>query len=57
VRVIGDRGRPESEGEGEAASGHAIEVVLRCGRRIRVSPEFDAKTLSRVLAVLEGLSC
>jgi hypothetical protein len=32
----------------------ALEVVLVDGRRIRVAPGFDAATLRRVLAILEG---
>ena len=32
----------------------AIEVVLGQGRRIGVAPGFDAETLRRVVAVLEG---
>jgi transposase len=34
-----------------------IEVVLQFGRRIAISPGFDAETLQRVLAVLEGRPC
>jgi hypothetical protein len=35
----------------------AIEVVVRGGRTIRIGPGFDAETLSRVLAMVEGLGC
>jgi hypothetical protein len=36
------------------ASGGALEVILRDGRSVRVVPGFDAATLRRLLAVLEG---
>jgi transposase len=32
----------------------ALEVILRDGRAVRVVPGFDAATLRRLLAVLEG---
>jgi len=32
----------------------ALEVVLLGGRTVRIAPGFDAATLRRVLAVLEG---
>ena len=34
-----------------------IEVVLGAGRRIRIGAGFDAETLRRVVAVLEGRPC
>ena len=35
----------------------ALEVVLADGRAVRVAPGFDAATLRRLLAVLEGRPC
>jgi hypothetical protein len=35
----------------------ALEVVLAGGRAVRVAPGFDAATLRRLLAVLEGGPC
>ena len=35
----------------------SIEVVLRGDRRVRVGRGFDAETLQRVVAVLEGAAC
>jgi transposase len=35
----------------------ALEVVLADGRTVRVAPGFDAATLRRLLAVLEGRPC
>jgi hypothetical protein len=35
----------------------ALEVVLTEGRMVRVAPGFDATTLRRLLAVLEGRPC
>jgi len=38
--------------------GSAIEILLVCGRRVRVAGGFDAEDLQRVLAVLEpGTRC
>jgi hypothetical protein len=37
----------------EPATEHVLEVVLAGGRRLRVSPGFDAVTLRHLLAVLE----
>jgi len=34
-----------------------IEIVLACGRRVRVSGRVDRQTLADVLAVLEGQGC
>jgi transposase len=36
------------------AQASALEVVLADGRAVRVAPGFDAATLRRLLAVLEG---
>jgi transposase-like protein len=36
------------------AQGAGLEVVLTDGRAVRVAPGFDAATLRRLLAVLEG---
>jgi hypothetical protein len=36
------------------AQASALEVVLTDGRAVRVAPGFDATTLRRLLAVLEG---
>ena len=35
----------------------ALEVVLTDGRAVRIAPGFDAATLRRLLAVLEGRPC
>jgi hypothetical protein len=35
----------------------ALEVVLTDGRTVRVTPGFDAATLRKLLAVLEGRPC
>ena len=35
----------------------ALEVVLTDGRVVRVAPGFDAATLRKLLAVLEGRPC
>ena len=35
----------------------ALEVVLADGRTVRVAPGFDAATLRRLLAVLDGRPC
>src|SRR5262245_10059428 len=36
------------------AQASALEVILADGRTVRVAPGFDAATLRRLLAVLEG---
>ena len=36
------------------AQASALEVILTDGRTVRVAPGFDAATLRRLLAVLEG---
>lgn len=48
VRVVQDAA-------GEATCG--IEIVLACGRRVRVGTGFDRQTLASVLAVLEAQPC
>jgi hypothetical protein len=40
-----------------AGQGSALEVLLLDGRTVRVAPGFDAATLRRLLAVLEGRPC
>jgi hypothetical protein len=45
VQVVADAG---------PAQVSALEVVLADGRAVRVGPGFDAATLRRLLAVLEG---
>jgi hypothetical protein len=40
--------------DGLPAQAGALEVVLLDGRAVRVAPGFDAATLRRLLAVLEG---
>ena len=42
-----------------AVPAHAtgLEVVLADGRAVRIAPGFDAATLRRLLAVLEGRPC
>jgi hypothetical protein len=45
VQVVADTPLPQAS---------ALELVLLAGRAIRVSPGFDAATLRRLLAVLEG---
>lgn len=48
-------------GDAATAPGHSagagVEVCLRGGQVVRVAAGFDAQTLRRVLAVLEGASC
>ena len=39
------------------AQASALEVVLTDGRAVRIAPGFDAATLRRLLAVLEGRPC
>jgi hypothetical protein len=51
VRVL------EAEPEWEGAGRSGIEVVIGAGRRIAVGAGFDAETLLRVVAVLEGRPC
>jgi hypothetical protein len=42
---------------GASEVGVGVEIVLAGGRRLRVGAGFDAATLARVVAVLEGGSC
>jgi hypothetical protein len=51
VRVL------EAEPGWEGAGRSGVEVVIGTGRRIAVAAEFDAETLLRVVAVLEGRPC
>ena len=39
--------------DGPPAPSSPLEVVLTCGRTLRVAPGFDAPTLRQLLAVLE----
>ena len=39
------------------AQASALEVILTDGRAVRIAPDFDAATLRRLLAVLEGRPC
>jgi hypothetical protein len=48
VQVVADALPPQA---------NALEVVLTDGRTVRVAPGFDAVTLQRPLAVLEGRPC
>jgi hypothetical protein len=41
----------------EASDGSGVEVVIGVGRRVVVGAGFDAETLRRVVAVLEGRTC
>ena len=52
VAVLSDAPVAASE-----ASCATIEVVLKSGSRIAVTPGFDAETLRRVVAVLEAPTC
>jgi transcriptional regulator with XRE-family HTH domain len=45
---------PETSSQAPCAT---IEVVLKSGSRIAVTPGFDAETLRRVVAVLEARTC
>ncbi len=65
-RELRRRDRKESKGrfvrvhvaEGEAAdSDGRIEIVLTCGRRVRMSGRVDRQMLADVLAVLGGQAC
>jgi hypothetical protein len=51
VRVI------EIEPEQPSSGRSGVEVVLGEGRRIALEAGFDAETLRRVVAVLEGRMC
>jgi lambda repressor-like predicted transcriptional regulator len=45
---------PDADSQASCAT---IEVVLKSGSRIAVTPGFDAETLRRVVAVLEARTC
>ena len=45
-----------SEGR-DASDGSGVEIVIGVGRRVVVGAGFDAETLRRVVAVLEGRTC
>jgi hypothetical protein len=42
---------------GEASDRSGVEVVIGAGRRVVIGAGFDAETLRRVVAVLEGRMC
>ena len=42
---------------GEASDRSGVEVVIGAGRRLVIGAGFDAETLRRVIAVLEGRTC
>jgi hypothetical protein len=50
VHVIPDEQPPT----GATGSGSGLELVLGPGRLLRIGPGFDAATLKRLLALLEG---
>ena len=50
VQVVAEPSMPTRPDEVAAA----LEVILVCGRRLRVGPGFDAATLQRLLPLLEG---
>jgi hypothetical protein len=41
----------------ESSDRSGVEVVIGAGRRVVIGPGFDAETLRRVVAVLEGRTC
>ena len=41
----------------EASDRSGVEIVIGAGRRVVIGPGFDAETLRRVVAVLEGRPC
>lgn len=47
----------EGSSTGPAKEASALEVVTMSGRVVRVSRDFDAETLRRLLDVLEGKAC
>ena len=51
VRVV------QAAAVGEASDRSGVEVVIGAGRRVVIGPGFDAETLRRVVAVLEGRMC
>lgn len=60
LRVRGARGKKRRRFvavqvmEPERSAGEPLEITLRTGHRIRVTPGFDAEHLRRVVAVLES---
>ena len=54
VVVVPTAAEPDSRA---SEAGVGIEIVLAGARRVRVGAGFDAPTLARVVAVLEGGSC
>ena len=50
-------GSSEAVAGREASDRSGVEIVLGPGRRVVVGPGFDAETLRRVVAVLEGRPC
>ena len=55
VRVV--EVEPEPEREQKSADRSGVEIVIGEGRRIALGTGFDAETLRRVVAVLEGRTC
>ena len=51
VRVV------QAAAVGEASDRSGVEVVIGAGRRVVIGAGFDAETLRRVVAVLEGRMC
>src|SRR3954463_2906318 len=51
VRVV------QATAVGEASDRSGVEVVIGAGRRVVIGAGFDAETLRRVVAVLEGRMC
>nr|WP_083670245.1 hypothetical protein [Singulisphaera sp. GP187] len=51
VRVV------QAAAAGKASDCSSVEVVIGAGRRVVIGAGFDAETLRRVLAVLEGRMC
>ena len=45
------------DGDGQADSESAIEIILANGRRLRVEGGFERQTLLQVIAALESLGC
>jgi Transposase len=53
-RRLGSLATPQSFVEVKSAALAPIEVVLRSGHVVRLSPSFDAAAFARLLAVLES---
>lgn len=64
-RTLGERAAPDTTfvpvqvrtEEPEDNAGGAVELVLGDGRSLRLQPGFDAATVQRLLALLEGRPC